>query len=313
MEKRNSLILVGCSNFAANIYRPLLDFNKYNIEAIVTAPDKYAGRNKQELVIDPCKILGMEKKIPVLQPERIENIYDLLKGLRPDFLVVCSYGQILSKKVLKIPKNRSLNIHPSLLPKYRGATPIQSAIKNGDKFTGVSIIEMSEDLDAGDVVLMKREEISDTDTYETLSERLANLSVCLLDDSIIGLDENILAPLPQVGQNISYCYKFKKDAGLINFQKNARSIYDFIRGFNPEPGTFTYYNGKRLKILSAKFGDDKEKGIQGMISKVNDDYAVYGSIGFIIPLKVQLEGKNPSSFKEFVNGRKDIIGTILGK
>ncbi|MDO8601484.1 MAG: methionyl-tRNA formyltransferase [bacterium] len=274
------IIFIGTPEFGAIILEKLIK-SSHKPFLVITETDKPVGR-KQTITPPPVKVLAEKYNIPVAQPEKIADFASDIKNLKPDLGIIAAYGQILSKEILSIPQYGFLNVHPSLLPRYRGSSPIQYTILNGDEKTGATIIRISEKMDAGPILAQKEIAISPKETFESLHDKLAELGAELLVESLAKLSVGKLPPQPQDEADVTYTKILKKDDGKIDWQKPAKEIDRQIRALNPWPGTYTIYNGKRLKILKAD-----ELG------------------GRLTIQEVQLEGKNPTSFEDFFRGHPD--------
>ena len=292
--KKLKIIFMGTPDFAAPALKQLVS-NNYEISAVITAPDKPIGR-KQEVTPPPIKKLALQYKIPVLQPEKILNsswpkpdLKSQILNLNPDLIVVSAYGKIIPKEILDIPQYGSLNIHPSLLPKYRGPSPIQFAILNGEKITGATIMLMDEKMDHGPILAQEKIEIPSDETSQTLHDKLAQLGADLLIKTIPQYVQGEIKPKPQDEKNASYTKILTREDGKIDWRKSAESIERQIRAFTPWPGAWTI-DGKRLKILKAKVVDKKD----GLTFKTKR--------GYLLLEMVQPEGKKTMSGEEFIRG-----------
>jgi methionyl-tRNA formyltransferase len=299
------IIFFGTPEFAVPFIDTLYNDKEIDIQAVVTQPDKEAGR-KKTLTPPPVKIKAAELGISVLQPIRLKNnpeLINLLKGLKADFFVVIAYGKIIPEEILEIPKYGTINVHGSLLPKYRGASPIQSAILNGDKETGLSIIKINEELDAGDIYLLKKDAIKDDDTYATLAERLSIIGSIMLPAALKDIYNGILTPIPQNESKATKCIKFTKSDALIDpSNDDAEKIYNKLRAFTPWPGIYFNFKGKRIKILKALlFGEEKNIN-PGEFNIDNKELLLGTKKGILKILEIQPEGKKPMQPNEFING-----------
>jgi len=315
-------ILIGTPSFTENIFSKFYNAlkDKFEIIAVVTAEDKPIGR-KQILTPPPIKKWAVENNLPVLQPEKINapEWIKKIKELNPDLIILAAYGQIIPKEILDILSPRSqgkygaLNIHPSLLPKYRGASPIQTAILNGDKETGVTIILMDEKTDHGDIVAkLKVKSQKSKVTYKELSDKLADagaeLLVKILPDWIAGK----IKPKPQDHSRAIFTKIIKKEDGKIDWNKSAEEIERQIRALNPWPGTHTEIKNSKLKILEAD--PSTTLGASKKIGEVflrDEELTVQTGNGILIIKQLQLEGKKPMPIKDFLNGHPEIVGAIL--
>ncbi len=299
------IIYFGTPEFAVKPLEKLYQDEKIEILAVVTQPDKPQGR-KQTLTASPVKICAEKLGLKIIQPKRKRELrVELEKFKAIDFLIVIAYGMILPNKVLKISKLGAINIHPSLLPKYRGATPIQEAILHGDEETGVSIMSLDREMDHGDIYLMKRVTINENENLEQLTAKLSNVAAEILPHTLGDISTGALSPIKQNHQNASYCHKITKEDGEIDFQKSAKEIQNMLKAFTPWPGIHTCFNGKKLKIIemeiSAEQIDLGKFVIDGKILKIGT------KDGTLIPKKLQMEGKNIMEVAAFINGYRTII------
>ena len=282
---------------------------KFEILAAVTAPDKPVGR-KRIPTPPPVKVLAQENNIPVLQPTDLtdQKFARQLKSFSPDLIVVAAYGKIIPKNILDIPKFGSLNIHPSLLPKYRGASPIQSAILNGDKETGVTIMLMDEKMDHGDIISKFQFPISNDDTYEFLSKKMAELGAGLLIKTIPDYVAGKIKPIGQEHDKATYCKIIKKNDGKIDWSKSAQEIYNQWRAFYPWPGVFfqSTINNQQItiKLIEINLSDVKNEGKNPgeFFVKNKHLYIACGQETVLEIKKLQPAGKKVMTAKEFVNG-----------
>jgi len=305
------IIFMGTPDFGAPSLLSLID--QVNVLAVVTQPDKKVGR-KQEVTESPIKKLALKHGIEILQPEKVKGNAEFIqrvKDLQPDLIVVVAYGFILPQEILDIPKYGVINVHASLLPKYRGASPIQAAILNGDKETGVTIMLIDDEVDHGPVLSEKTITITSSDNFESLHDKLAQLGADLLKDT---LPKYISGEIEAVSQNeadATYCKILTKEDGKIDWAKPAEEIERQVRAFTPWPGSFAYWEDQTLKVLKAKYHNDNYNDNVGKIFKLKDGFAVVCGQGTLEILELQLEGKKPMSAKEFLNGYAGIIGSIL--
>lgn len=303
------IVFFGTSSFAIPALRELIE-SRHEVLAVVTQPDRQKGRNLK-LSQPDTKVLARAKGIKVYQPENASSsdAAQYLKGLGADLFVVISFGQILKKNILSIPKLYSLNLHGSLLPKYRGAAPTNRAIINGDKVTGITIIRMNEGMDEGDMILKKEIAIDPDDTNITLSENLseagAKALVELIDAIESGKEMNFEK---QNTGEATYAPKLKKEDGLIDWSKDALKIHNLVRGVLPWPGAYTHYRGQMLKVLKTGIsdiasGEDASPGTVIGVVKGKGIFVKTGSGGVAIQ-NLQLEGKKAMDADAFVRGHK---------
>ncbi len=304
-----NIIFMGTSEFAIPSLKLLID--RENVIAIITKPDTPKGRGR---VLSPPPIKAYFKLYNILQPEDIKEpsfIRDIRK-LAPELIVVVAYGKILPKEILNIPKYGAINLHPSLLPKYRGPAPINWTLINGDEITGVTTIFMNEDVDSGDIILSREVKIEDTDNAVSLGNRLALIGAELLVETIELIKSGNVKAIPQNHTLATYAPSLKKEEGLINWALSNRKIFNMIRGMVPWPSSFTYINNSMLKIYGAKLSDGK--GIPGEVLEANSEgiKVATGSDSLILT-DIHLENRKRMKAKDFILGYPIKKGTILGR
>lgn len=306
-----SIVFFGTPLFSVPSLKALVESGE-KVEAVVTQKDKRRGRGRVHVLLPPpVKEFAISRGIGVIQPSSVkdEGFIRELSDLRPEFIVVVAYGKILPGAVLEIPPRGAINLHASLLPKYRGASPIARAIINGDSETGVTTMFMSKGLDEGDILLQEPVKIRNDDTTETLSERLSEAGALLLVKTLKGLRQGTLTPRPQTG-NPSYAPPFKKHDGRVDWSKTAEEIYNFVRGMYPWPGAYCYMDGERVKLLRIK--PLKGEGPAGAVIKITDDSFLIGAgKGLVQVIQLQPEGKRLMTTKAFLQGRKIRQGTVI--
>lgn len=304
---------MGTPEFAVWPLASLAENENFKVLTVITQEDKKVGR-KQVLTPLPVKVAAEKYGIPVLQPPSIKNnqeILDLLTKLTPDFIVVVAYGQILPQEMLDIPRYGSINIHGSLLPKYRGASPIEEAILRGETETGLTFIKMTKKMDAGPVMHMQRAPINPIDTAATLREKLSILAGQLVPAVLQDIVDDIAHPIEQNNSKATYCHKISKEDGLIELSNmNAREIQNHVRAYTPWPSCYLMLTDKRLKLLEVKTSDTKAKPGE-VIDLENGTIGIGTKKGCIVPLKVQLEGKAPMQIQDFLRGNKDALNALL--
>lgn len=300
-----NVIFFGTPAFSVPFVKHLAVNDEIDLVAVVTQPDKPIGR-KQVVTPTPVKKIAMEMGIPVLQPETIKDNKDflnLIRKLKPDFIVVVAYGMLLPKELLSIPAYDCINVHASLLPYYRGASPIQSSLLSGDTETGLSFMSMDKKLDAGDLYLLKKVAINSDDTQETLSKRLSDLGATLLPSVLRDIHDEVLTPLPQNEDKATYCSKIEKNDALINpIVMKADEILNKLRAFTPWPGIYMVYKGKRLKILKARLASESIQIKPGTFSTKEKKLLLGTKKGALELIKLQPEGKKAISSQDFING-----------
>jgi len=266
-----TILFMGTPEFALTSLEKLVQKN-YDIVAVVTQPDRPKGRGKQ-LVAPPVKGAAERYNIPVLQPPRVKDpsFLETLKQLSPDLIVVAAFGQILPKNVLDFPPLGCINVHPSLLPRYRGAAPINWTLIHGETRTGVTIMYMDEGLDTGDILLQEETPVDPEETFGQLHDRLAPLGADLLIQAIQLLEAHQAPRRPQENSLSCYAPMLKKEDGLIRWDEEVSTIVNRIRGLSPSPCAYTFLDGKALKIFAAAGIEEPVSGQPGRIGKLTND------------------------------------------
>jgi methionyl-tRNA formyltransferase len=304
---------MGTPEFAVPALALLAEQN-YPLVGIVTQPDRPQGRGKT-LQPSPVKIFAESRNLPVLQPERVrdDTFLQTFLQLAPDLVVLAAFGQMLPKEITDGPPLACLNIHPSLLPKYRGAAPINWAIINGEKKTGVTIMQMAEELDAGDIILQKEIMIGPEEAFDQLHDRLSRLGAKLLIQSIETTVSGTARRVAQDGSAATYAPKLKKENGIIHWEDNVENIVNLIRGLSSHPGAYTFLDGKKLKILGAKAEATAMGEAPGTISiQKGMGLKVAAGNGYVQLLDVQLENKKRMPAEDFLRGCQVRPGSVLG-
>lgn len=297
-----SIVFFGTPSFAVPTLEALLN-SSYNVSLVITQPDKEQGRGRQ-VIFSPIKKLALQKGINLLQPKNLKDksTIDRIVDCKPDFIVTIAYGKILPIEILQIPKYGAINVHASLLPKYRGAAPIQWALINGDETTGVTTMMMDEGLDTGDMLLKTETKITENDNAETLSKRLSEMGAGLLLETIRGLKIGIIESIPQSG-DATYARPVRKEDGLIDWQKSAYEIFNLTRGLYIWPNTYSFYKGLRTKFFKVRVL--KGDGIAGRIEDISQGMLIVGTgKGLLAIEELQVEGKKRMSSKDFISGRE---------
>jgi methionyl-tRNA formyltransferase len=310
------VVFMGTSELSEVIFKSLLE-NEYNIVAAFTKPDKKIGR-KQEISIPNVKKLAQEHKIPVFQPAKFNlEATQNLKDLKPDLVIVAAYGKIIPKDALEIPGFGFINVHVSILPKYRGPSPVQNALLSGEKETGVTIMLMDQGVDTGDILSQNKIAIEQDDNTEVLMNKLAKLGADLLIETVPLWIEGKVQRKAQNHSQATLCQLIEREDGRLFWTDSAETIYNKYRALTPWPGIYTYWKTEnkitRLKLLSIELQkiNPVEKHQEGQVFEIGNDIGVQANIGVIILKEIQKEGKTAMSAKDFVNGHKDFIGSIL--
>jgi len=298
--------------------RPLEELagNGYDVIAVYTQPDRPMGRGR---VVDepPVKKAALKLNLNVIQPENLKSTEEIsrLVELKPDAIVVAAYGQILRQTVLDIPPFGCINIHPSLLPVYRGMSPVPSAILNGDEFTGVSIMLLDKGVDTGPVLERAQIPVAAQDNTGLLMEKLSRLGAQLLLDTLPRWFNKTITPQSQNNANATYTKTLTKEAGKIDWNLSAMELWRRVRAYQPWPGCYTQWQGKQLKIIEAipLIGDGNVEA--GKVVAVKHESAAFGircGDGILGVIKVQMEGKKIMTADEFLRGQEQILGAVLG-
>jgi len=309
-----NVVFCGTPPFAVPTLTTLVN-SGFTVSLVVTQPDKPRGRGL-EVVFSPVKQAALQFGLPVVQPEKIKNneqFRSQLSSLDPDAIIVVGYGRIIPQWMIDLPVLGNLNVHASLLPKYRGAAPIQWAIASGESVTGVTTMRIDAGLDTGDVLLQKEIPILADDTAETLAPRLANLGATLMIETLHGLQAGTLTGRSQDHSKATLAPVLKKEDGLIDFQRTAVEIWNRLRGFQPWPGAYTRFRGKQLQIHAAKPFPSLSTLTPGELVAENDSFIVgCGNKSALEVTELQLEGKKRMSARDFLHGYRLTPGERLG-
>ena len=285
------VIFMGTPDFAVPSLEALL--TKHEVVLVVTQPDKPKGRGKK-MVPTPVKACALEHGIPVLQPEKVKEpeFVEQLRSYEPDLIAVTAFGQILSEPILEMPKYGCINVHGSLLPKYRGAAPMQWSIIDGEKVTGITTMYMAKGLDSGDMLLKAEVEITDEDTFATIHDKMAVTGANLLLDTLDQLEAGTLERIPQDHDAATYAPMITKETGHIDWSKNRQDIINLIRGLNPVPAAYTIYEEEVLKIFGASLSDVQANSAANgeIVAVVKKGFVVKCGDGCLLITEVQARG-----------------------
>ncbi|NLG82045.1 MAG: methionyl-tRNA formyltransferase [Bacilli bacterium] len=297
------IVFMGTPEFAVNVLDALIN-SPYEVVGVVTQPDKPVGR-KQILTPPPVKVLAEKHHLPVFQPVKIKTDYDQILAWQPDIIITCAYGQIIPKVLLDTPPYKAINVHASLLPKYRGGAPIHKAIIDGEEKTGITTMYMSEKMDEGDIIAQREIKILEDDDVESLHDKLSKLGAELLLETLPLIFSNKITPIKQNPEEATYAYNIKPEDEIIKWDKTGKVVYNHIRGLSPFPGAYTILDGKRIKVFKASKIETNKLGLPGEIIEVmKDGIIVKTSDNTSIKLQeVQLEGKTRQNFKDILNGK----------
>ena len=308
------IVFMGSPEFAVPSLEHLI-LNRNRVVAVYTQPDRPAGRGRT-LVSSPVKEAALWWGLPVMQPDSLKSAEAVspLAELKPDVIVVCAFGQILPQSVLDIPPYGCVNVHPSLLPKFRGASPVAAAILAGDEFTGVSIMLQEAGLDTGPVLARAAIPVTRQDNTGTLTEKLSLVGAHLLQEALSGWLRQEIAPQPQNEAEATYFPRITKEEGEIDWRLPAVEIWRRVRAFNPWPGCYTSWQGKQFKIIEAEPVTGGKNVKTGQVVALDREGAAFGvkaGSGILGVLKVQMEGKKAMSAGEFLRGQREFIGAVL--
>lgn len=306
------IVFAGTPEFSLPTLESLYN-SGHEISLVITQRDRPKGRGKK-LQYTPVKEKALQLGLEIYQPDNInsDESIEKLKMINPDFLIVVAFGQILKKKVLDIPKIDALNVHASLLPKYRGAAPINWAILNGEEETGVTIMKIDEGLDTGDIISSVSTPIDDADDAITVHDRLSRLGGELIVSTLVDIVNNRAKYTPQKNEISTYAPMLYKDNGRIDWNKPSKDIFNQVRGLKPWPSAFTYYEDKQIKIHKIKLTDENSNGEPGKIVDVSNSSVFINSADKIIVVEeLQFPNKRPMKVSEYLAGNSIVKGTIL--
>ena len=312
------IVFMGTPDFARDSLEAIYNAG-HDILAVVTNVDKPKGRG-MKMIATPVKEFAIEKNLPVFQPEKVkknEEFINEIKSLNPDIICVVAYGKILPKEILDIPQYGCINVHASLLPKYRGASPIQWAVIDGCEYSGVTTMKMDEGLDTGDILMVEKVKLDAKETGGSLFDRLSDVGAHLLVKTLEGLEAGTITPVKQDDSESTYVKMLHKSFGKMDFNKSAAELERLIRGLNPWPSAFTYIDGKMLKIWDADVADNisevqTEEVKPGQVVTVGKNPLACGQ-GYLVVNEVQLEGKKRMDSGSFLRGNQLEAGVMLGE
>ena len=310
------VLFMGTPEFAVPPLEKLVH-EHCRVVAAYTQPDKPGGRGRS-LIMSPVKMAALSMGLPVVQPESLKEraAAEKLAGFQPDVIIVAAFGQILPQTVLDIPRYGCLNIHPSLLPRYRGASPVAAAILAGDEVTGVTIMLLDSGLDTGPLLAQEKMTISSTDTTGSLSIKLSHMAAEMLPDALRRWTAGVITPRPQNEAEVTHSHAIKKEDGEVDWQLPAADIWRRVRAFQPWPGAYTCWDGRRLEIIEAVAlpREGKHKHKVGEVVALKREGAAFGistGEGILGVIKVQLQGKQAMPAVDFLRGQRQLIGAVL--
>jgi methionyl-tRNA formyltransferase len=308
------ILFMGTPAFALPALEMLCNHN-YPIIGVVTQPDRPQGRGQKEIP-PPVKQLAQKLGLPVFQPPKVKDasFLQIFQELNPEMVVVAAFGQILPKTIIEYPRFGCLNIHPSLLPKYRGAAPLNWAIIRGETKTGVTIMLMDEGMDSGNIILQRETPLASDETFGALHDRLAQEGASLLIEAIDLTVAGVAKPQPQDSSLVSFAPRLKKETGLIDWSRNCADIVNLIRGLSPSPAAYTLVDGQNLKIFKVQANISEVAEAPGTVGSVfKEGLPVAAADGYVILQEVQLAGKKRMNIHDFLRGVRINPQTILGR
>ncbi len=307
------LIFMGTPDFAKKHLEALIE-SEHEVLACITQPDKPKGR-KKILTAPPVKECALKYNIPVYQPESLKDgaIQDILEKYNPEIIIVVAYGKILPSYVLEYPKHGCINVHGSLLPKYRGASPVQSALIDGEKETGITVMYMDKGLDTGDMILKKSCPIEINDNQITLFEKLEVLGCTVLLDALYLINEGKALRTKQNDEESSYATMLSSETGLIDWKEPSEKVHNLIRGTYPWPCAYSFYGGKKFKITKSVIAEGSGKAGEIIASSFKEGLVIACSSGAIKAERVQFEGGKEMDSKDYLRGHEMIKGSFVGE
>jgi len=310
--KNKKVVFMGTPKYSVPVLEMLIENTQ--VVGVITQPDKKVGRKK---VLTPCPVkqLALEKNIPVLSPVKLKEEYKEIFKYNPDIIITCAYGQILPEELIYYPEYDTVNVHASLLPKYRGGAPIHHAIINGEKETGVTIMYTDKGMDSGDIITMESIEIKETDTYDIISEKMSLLGAKLLKETLPSIFDKTNKRTPQSENKKTLAPVIKREDEHIDFNKSNKEVHNKIRGLSSIPGAYAILEETPIKLLESSIENTKEvKEEPGTITKVEKDGIYVACKDKEIKItKLQVSGKTPMLVRDYLNGvkKENLINKIL--
>ena len=309
LKKNNRIVFFGSDENSAKLLAELIQ-NDYNIELVITKTSKKTGRSKKQ---NPVKKIAEQSNIKIAEKDRLNDSesIEIIKNTKANLAILLSYGTIIPQEILDSFPLGIINIHPSLLPKYRGPSPVQTVLLNGEKETGVSIMLLAKKMDAGPIIIQEKINIEPKDNHEILNNKLFSLGNKLLLENLQRYINKEIQVHSQDNNQVTYAQMIEKKDGLIDWNNSAKKINNQIRAFYNWPGAYTYFNDRLLKIIEAKIENKNTNHQIGEVFLDNTQIAIQTNNGILHPLIVQIEGKQKMDINPFINGYKNFIGTIL--
>ncbi|MCR4911857.1 MAG: methionyl-tRNA formyltransferase [Bacilli bacterium] len=309
-SKKARIIFMGTPDISAKVFKGLIE-DGFNIVALIAQPDRPVGRKKILMPV-PTKVVALEHNIPVYQPEKIRKEYEFVKDLAPDVIVTLAYGQIVPQGLLDIPTIGCINLHGSLLPKYRGAAPIQYALINNEKVTGMTLMKMVKEMDAGEMYDKELVEISSEDNSTSLFNKMGDAALTLIRRALPKYINGELPGEPQDESLVTFCPTIKPEEEKLDLNKTKEQLFGYIRALSDEPGAYLYLDEQKFKIYKSSIVSDDIIGQVGEIVKADKGGLYLQTInGLLNLLIIQKEGKNKMDYKPFINGNRDLVGKVL--
>lgn len=303
-----SVVYFGTPSFSASVLDALVQ-TRYKPQLVVTMPDKKQGR-AQVLAPPPVKLVAQQHNIPVVQPATLDSNFELEKEY--DLFLVFAYGLLIPQRILEMPKHGAVNVHASLLPQYRGASPVQHALLSGDATTGITLMLMDQKMDHGPIIAQHEISIDEQETYATLIQKIAQQTTPLLQTTLPKWLSGEIQPTPQNHANATYTSMLTTQDARIDWNNSAQRIERMVRAFNPKPGAFTFWNNKRLKIMRAELTTAQSSLPFGTVSVENNNLLIACNDLFLKINDLQLEGQNIKTTHQFLQAHDDIQGGVLG-
>ena len=309
-SKKARIIFMGTPDISAKVFKGLIE-DDFNIVALIAQPDRPVGRKKILMPV-PTKVVALEHNIPVYQPEKIRKEYEFVKDLAPDVIVTLAYGQIVPQGLLDIPTIGCINLHGSLLPKYRGAAPIQYALINNEKVTGMTLMKMVKEMDAGEMYDKELVEISSEDNSTSLFNKMGDAALTLIRRALPKYINGELPGEPQDESLVTFCPTIKPEEEKLDLGKTKEQLFGYIRALSDEPGAYLYLDEQKFKIYKSSIVSDDIIGQVGEIVKADKGGLYLQTVnGLLSLLIIQKEGKNKMDYKSFINGNRDLVGKVL--
>ena len=303
------IVFMGTPEFSVNVLEGLLE--KHEVVLVVTQPDKLVGR-KQTLEYSPVKKCALEHGLKVFQPKKIKDEYQAVLDAKADIIITAAFGQFIPNVILEYPEYGCINVHGSLLPKYRGGSPIQTAIINGEKETGITVMYMASKMDSGNIIAQRSIPILDTDDNGTMFNKLSVLGRDLLMEVLPSIFDKTNPSIPQDETKVTYAYNITHEQQFINWNKTSKEIVNLIRGLAPNPTALTSIDGTIIKVFKAKEVSVEEQYTPGEVIKLNKELLIATADGAVSILELQQSGKNKMDVKSFLNGQKILaLGMVL--